>query len=103
MLLDRHLGFMHIARVAQGCQLDNQAEFVQSHHESINPSKKFIGTRISRLVLCQIDYSSNCRDREPPTVVFELMFCIDPSGFVYNHARSGVFGGSSGVPSKMCS
>ena len=48
MLLDRHLGFMHIARVAQSCRLDNKAEFVQSHHESINPSKKFIGTRISR-------------------------------------------------------
>ena len=23
--------------------LDNEAEFVQSHHENINPSKKFIG------------------------------------------------------------
>ena len=52
MLLDRHLGFMHNARVAQSCRLDNQAqaEFVQSHHESINSSKKFIGKRISKLV-----------------------------------------------------
>ena len=41
-------GFMHIARVAQSCRLENKAVFVQSHHESKNPSKKFIGTRISR-------------------------------------------------------
>ena len=48
MLLDRHLGFMHIARVAQSCRLDNKAEFVQSYYGGMNPSKKFIGTRISR-------------------------------------------------------
>ena len=54
MLLDRHLGFMHIARVAQSCRLDNKAEFVQSHHESINLSKKFIGTRISRFTVQSI-------------------------------------------------
>ena len=58
MLLDRHLGFMHIARVAQGCQLDNQAEFVQSHPESINPSKKFIGTGISRFPVQHIGSSN---------------------------------------------
>ena len=40
MLLDRHHGFMHIARVAQSCRLDNQAKFVPSHHESIKSIKK---------------------------------------------------------------
>ena len=58
MLLDRHLGFMHIARVAQSCWLDNQAEFVQSHRESINPSKKFIGKRISRFTVQHIGVSN---------------------------------------------
>ena len=65
MLLDRHLGFMQIARVAQSCRLDNKAEFVQSHHESINPSKKFIGTKISRFTEQHIGASNRLHKLSP--------------------------------------
>ena len=64
MLLDRHLGFMNIARFAKSCWLDNKAEFVQSRHESISPSKRFIGKRISRLVLSGKSTRSNFEEKE---------------------------------------
>ena len=74
MLLDRHLGFMHIARVAQSCRLDNKAEFVQSHHESINPSKKFIGMRISRFTEQHIGASNR---------LFIVLECLSFIGHVF--------------------
>ena len=53
-----------------------QAEFVQSHHESINLSKKFIGTRISRFTEQHIGASN--RLKQVVVIKKHLSFSTDP-------------------------
>ena len=78
MRLDRHFGFMHIERVAQSCRLDNKVEFVQSHHGSINPSKKFIGTRISRFTVQSIGASNRLFEN---AAIFQVYGIVIPFGY----------------------
>ena len=91
MLLDRHFGFMHIARVAQSCRLDNKAELVQSHHESINPSKKFIGTRISMFTVQSIGASNQLIYLTFKMLIAEHKRLLCGNNIIHNKIHAGVW------------